>query len=87
MWRQKAEDAGAVALERNLEGSLVPAPDLVDEPIVARERQKALGPEDARPAGGLAVGPSGEGSGFHGLEVVPACIAHSNAIGSQEVRV
>jgi hypothetical protein len=39
----EGEDAGTVALKRNLEGGLVPAPDLVDEPIVARERQKPLG--------------------------------------------
>jgi len=37
------EDAGAVALERNLEGGLVAAPYLIDEPIVTCERQKPLG--------------------------------------------
>jgi hypothetical protein len=45
----EGEDAGAMTLEGDFEGELVPAPDLLDDPLVAREREQALRPE--RPAG------------------------------------
>ena len=76
MWRAEGEDAGAVALEDHLEGELVPAPDLLDEALVAGEREQAL--RAKHPDRGAA----GEGSGRHGLWVVPARIAHRNAIGT-----
>ena len=42
MWRQKREDPGAVALEDDLEGELVAAPDLLDEPVVAGKGEQPL---------------------------------------------
>ena len=73
----EAEDAGAVALEDDLEGELVTAPDLLDEPLVAREGEQAL--RAKHPNRSAAC----DGSGRHGLWVVPACIAHRNAIGTR----
>jgi hypothetical protein len=69
------EDARAVALECDLEGQLVPMPDLLDEPLVAGEREQPLRAQwpERRP--------SGERSRFHDLRVVPIRIAHKNAIG------
>jgi hypothetical protein len=36
----EAEDRWAVALERDLEGGLVPAPDLFHEPLVSGQREQ-----------------------------------------------
>src|SRR5829696_424828 len=75
------EDSGAVPLEDHLERALVPAPYLLDEPLIARDGKQPLRGHEAAPASGLAVSACGEGSGFHGLLHVPARIAHSNALG------
>jgi hypothetical protein len=71
----ESQDPRAVTLERHLEGELVAAPDLLDEAVVARKGEQPLRAKQPD------RGPSGEGSGFHGLGVVP--IGHMNAIGAQ----
>jgi hypothetical protein len=61
----EAEDRGAVALERDLESELVAVPHLLDEPVVAAQRQQPLRAKRRGEPPGL------DSSGAHDLNDVP----------------